>query len=376
MLDESIAQSLLEHFEGATKYNINIMNESGIIIASSDPSRIGSFHEAAYLMVSKQTPILDIYKEGDYLGTKHGINLTIEYRHKTVGVVGITGSPDEVRPLAQLLKASIEGLLEYEYQKQAQMRRTSSMDRFFNQLLWMDEPDVQELNAQAATLGYRHDAIRLPLLIVTDGKVGSEELISICKKAPLYSGQDILFATGENEALFYLTIPKEALDSSSFYNVAESYLVTFRGYLKKAGSEYCFYIGSLQDKLERYHSGFRHCRWLYKNVARGENDVLHFYNYVDQYLRAQVPMSEYRDVFSTYISLQTPDFWRDFTNITTIMSKSNHNMVKASTELHMHKNTLVYRINKIRNTLGLDPINVPEDRAFSSQVCYYLLHHH
>ena len=128
MLDEAIAQSLLEHFEGATKYNINIMNEAGIIIASTDPSRLGSFHEAAYLLVSKQTPTLDIYQDGDYLGTKHGVNLTIQYRHKTVGVVGITGRPDEVRLPAQLLKASIEGLLEYEYQKQMQ-RMTAALKK-------------------------------------------------------------------------------------------------------------------------------------------------------------------------------------------------------------------------------------------------------
>ena len=374
MLDEAIAQSLLEHFEGATKYNINIMNEAGIIIASTDPSRLGSFHEAAYLMVSKQTPTLDIYQDGDYLGTKHGVNLTIQYRHKTVGVVGITGRPDEVRLPAQLLKASIEGLLEYEYQKQMQRQRTSLMDRFFNQLFWQDDPDPHELNTQAGMLGYHHDATRIPVLIVTDSHPDADEVVSICKKAPLYSGQDILFIVNDNEVLLYLTLPEGLPPTSTYRSIVESYLVTCRGYLEKAKSSYHFYVGSIQNRLNKYHMGFQHCRWLSKHITAGDSAV-YFYEYSDDYLRTLIPMNEYRDVFSAYLSTQPRGFWQDFIRIVPTLLQNNGNLIKSSADLHMHRNTLVYRVNKIRSQLGIDLINDARAVTFASQLCYYLTYY-
>ena len=43
-LDQIIAQKIVKQLSGVIKYNINIMDENGIIIASVDTARIGLFH--------------------------------------------------------------------------------------------------------------------------------------------------------------------------------------------------------------------------------------------------------------------------------------------------------------------------------------------
>ena len=48
MLDVALARKLIERVTEYTSYNVNIMDENGVIIASRNPERIGSFHEAAY----------------------------------------------------------------------------------------------------------------------------------------------------------------------------------------------------------------------------------------------------------------------------------------------------------------------------------------
>lgn len=46
----------------------------------------------------------------------------------------------------------------------------------------------------------------------------------------------------------------------------------------------------------------------------------------------------------------------------TAMSKNDMNINKACESLQIHRNTMVYRMKKIKKILGLDPINNHKDR--------------
>lgn len=132
MLEEHIAQKLIDRLSGILNYNVNIMDGTGTIIASHDHSRVGSFHETAYHMLREGKKLVEVSSEENLLGTKPGINMAIESKNAVVGVVGITGDPEMIRPFAQLLKAAIESLLEVELQQQSLIRNTSRQDRFFS----------------------------------------------------------------------------------------------------------------------------------------------------------------------------------------------------------------------------------------------------
>ena len=110
MLEETLARKLIEHVTKYTTYNVNIMNEKGIIIASCDPKRVGSFHEAAYQILHTSENIITVENDLNYQGTLKGINMVIEIDGKREGVVGVTGKPDEIRPVANITKLAIETL--------------------------------------------------------------------------------------------------------------------------------------------------------------------------------------------------------------------------------------------------------------------------
>ena len=48
MLENSLAEKLIEQVTKYTSYNVNIMNEQGVIIASRNPERIGSIKRDQY----------------------------------------------------------------------------------------------------------------------------------------------------------------------------------------------------------------------------------------------------------------------------------------------------------------------------------------
>lgn len=87
---------------------INIMDQKGIIIASTEKHRIGDFHQGAAEVLETGKPVL-IKKEDlpRYPGTKEGYNMPIFLNDEIIGVVGIFGCEDEVQSIANLLRVYV-----------------------------------------------------------------------------------------------------------------------------------------------------------------------------------------------------------------------------------------------------------------------------
>ena len=103
MLDRDFAEKFIDRVTRYTDYNVNIMDERGIIIASRDKARIGQYHEVAYRLVTGTEEIVDTTGMS-FLNVLPGINMVIATGGVREGVVGVTGVPDEVRPVALMVK--------------------------------------------------------------------------------------------------------------------------------------------------------------------------------------------------------------------------------------------------------------------------------
>ena len=99
MLDRDFAEKFIDRVTRYTDYNVNIMDERGIIIASRDKARIGQYHEVAYRLVTGTEEIVDTTGMS-FPNVLPGINMVIATGGVREGVVGVTGVPDEVRPVA------------------------------------------------------------------------------------------------------------------------------------------------------------------------------------------------------------------------------------------------------------------------------------
>ena len=73
------------------------MDAAGVIFASTDPERIGQRHLGACQVLEQGLPRLVVQEDdGRPGGARRGINLPIQLDGPTVGVIGITGAPQEV----------------------------------------------------------------------------------------------------------------------------------------------------------------------------------------------------------------------------------------------------------------------------------------
>lgn len=112
MLSKKLAQNIVDKMMNVIPYNVNIMNNKGIIIGSGDIKRIGQMHNGA-VEALKRNEIVEIFDDEGEI--KAGVNIPIVFRENIVGVIGITGLPRVVRPFGKIVSVTTELLINQEY---------------------------------------------------------------------------------------------------------------------------------------------------------------------------------------------------------------------------------------------------------------------
>ncbi|RJX75138.1 XRE family transcriptional regulator [Vibrio sinensis] len=112
-LNEHIATQIVSRVVKIIPYSINVMDELGFIIGSSDPSRLNKRHEGSIIAITENR-IVTISPETsiNLKGVKSGINLPILYKEKVIGAVGVSGIPEDVKPYGELVKMTAELIVE------------------------------------------------------------------------------------------------------------------------------------------------------------------------------------------------------------------------------------------------------------------------
>lgn len=109
---------------------MNIMNSSAVIIASSDPNRVGDFHEAAYQIISQNLEELVVCNDQQYKGTIPGTNLPLIIDEEIIGVVGVTGPHEIARNYGKVIKRMTEILLKSRAEENRKIQHRQAFEHF------------------------------------------------------------------------------------------------------------------------------------------------------------------------------------------------------------------------------------------------------
>lgn len=372
MMDHELAERLIGKLVSYMDYNVNLMDEKGIIIASTDKGRVGSFHEIAYNIMKKSQDIVEVEDNDGFLGVRSGINMALEFEHKKIGVVGVTGDPNQVRNVALVVRMAVESMLEYEIAKEQAQRHKSTKDKFLNDLLYEEEADRDNLEREAEMLGYQDNRIRIPMMVTVPGQAGLKELLPILKSSSHYTKQDILTVTRDEKLLMFAGVPGSLEHIFNNYKyLAGEYLSEFLAAMRVQGKECSVYVGSLQSNFLNYRYSYRQCLWLERHVKAAGIGV-YFYDHIDEYLKSQIPIMELHKIFGTFQVKLDEEFKKSFIKHIGTLYQNNYNLEASSKALFIHKNTMAFRLDKIKNLLGINPIQNSRDRDFADYLCYYL----
>jgi carbohydrate diacid regulator len=105
IISTALAQDIVTRTMRIIPYNVNVMDANGSIIASGNPARIGELHAGALLALAKKLTVeIDDASAKNLHGAQPGINLPLTVQGQLCGAVGLSGAPDQVRQFGELVR--------------------------------------------------------------------------------------------------------------------------------------------------------------------------------------------------------------------------------------------------------------------------------
>ncbi|SET28454.1 carbohydrate diacid regulator [Oceanobacillus limi] len=326
--------------------NIIITNTDAIIIASTDPSRIGDFHEGAKITIENNSiTILTKEHQKKLAGIRPGVNLPISIDQNVIGVIGITGDPSEITPFASLMQKMTELLIQESiYVREAEWK-SRSLENFF--LEWIQLESVSsEFIQRAEVFGITHTAPLRCTLIDIKPKVKNYQLQELINWLELHLTSTIV-RWGNNRLLM---ITKEVARNSKQY--LKTKLEKFQTYANSQLSlTIAIGIGPVvKDKVIKpsYQKAEKAIR-----VARNADDINFFEDLLLEICLDDIDAELKQSLIQQILKPLQPE--ADL--LQTLISYLHHDLhiKKTAANLHIHINTLHYRLKRIEQLTNLNP---------------------
>lgn len=395
MIEPELAHRFIEQVTQFTEYNINIMNEAGVIIASRDPKREGTYHEVADRIIHGLKDVIVIRDDKMFPGVQPGINMAIMHEGHKEGVVGVTGDPDKIHDVALITRMAMEAMLKYEKQQEQIRLQQSRMERLIGLLTQTEFASPSEIRGIARQLEYDETRVRVPILCkIREAGAGSvenaaggsvagaerlvmkrldpNEALEALRRGRGHWRQDFSYVMDEKHLLVFKTVHVDGRRNLVDYREEiEEYLEYILKWFRDRGAAATFYVGTLQNSFSQYYYSYRHCKWLESHV-RHPGEIAFFTDYVREYFRTLTPQQELHRIFNVYENAIGEDRKKQFVEMIRALEEANYNLSETAGKLYIHKNTLIYRYNKMKDYLGVDPLASMNGREFMSLLFMYL----
>lgn len=324
-LTSHLAQSIVDKMMKQIPYNINMMNESGRIIASGDKKRINTLHIGAKKAIkTRKTCTMD--KPHGTNGLP-GVNTPVFFEGKVVGVIGITGDPEKVTPLGSLLKVSTELLLNQEALNKQQQEQQLELNHFLYRWIQVKDniTDHPDLLLEAKKLNIDVLYPRRAMAIQTSAN----------SKIPL-----------DNEDYKINFSPEIIIVLTKLESTLNRYLNLSKKNILKIG------IGNPTKSIGQ--SVNEALRTLQLSKIFDQDNFL-FYNdinFIDMLLRKKLP---FENLVSSFEKVDSDKSGEDLIQTLAAYIKNNEDISETAEDLFIHRNTLSYRLKKIQTKFNLNP---------------------
>lgn len=375
MLSVQIASNIVKEVNSVIPLKINIMNEKGIIIASSDPLRIGSFHEGALRIIENQIDEIAVHYDGEFNGALQGINYPLKLQGYIIGVLGITGKYEEIVNSALIIKRMTELILENTYSVEQRQLQENVCNRYLSEWLNGEAKNITtDFVKRGKALGFD---ITIPRRIL------------VCSFYIPNSSQNLQTMQVIEQAEKYLKKTVSDLDALNLYYKAGSALVCAVTVISDSGAEIlakelkkqveekfpvylAIGIDSKVDNFEFAQTALIRAQKANKACMRTHKRDIRFYDDLNM------------EVFTDEISeLSKQEFihriFKGFSN-----EEIRHSMIlletfydlegsinKASERLFIHKNTLQNKLKRIAERTGYDPRSIRHSSLFYIAIYFY-----
>ena len=356
LLSEESAMRIVTEMSSLIHHDVNMMDEHGIIIASTNPARMGTLHGGALRLLREGLSELSVSDEDEYEGALPGVNLPLVFEGETVGVIGVTGDKDKVRQDGHIIKKMTEILLLNSWAERQKQLRAALWSQFIEEWLFSGVPQNDDDFAERGLqLGIN---IREPrtVFIVALKKSGTQtgsaeqELLDRAERQihEIVRGQSggFYYKLPYRYVCFVLPAPTEKLRALAEKIVAAS---------EAAGLDACIGVNQSPAYTRAIRVAYARADKALLVAMRAGRKVC-FYDSADLEILAGELSVEARKNFMNGVFSACTEKEREKILDFLAVYFENHGSVQATAEaLFVHKNTVQYKLHKILRLTGHDP---------------------
>lgn len=364
MIKMELAQSIVNQMMKVVDYNINIMDKDGTIIASGDSSRLFKLHPGAIEAINLKREKV-IYVTDVMNGSKPGVNLPIEFNEEVIGVVGITGDPTQIYKLSHIVKITVESLLIQQYLSDKLRYTQKAIEQWVRDLTNLDFQKDNDLEVRSGLL--KIDVrTKCSILLIEIAELKQQEenahRLSFDQMQQQETRLMQLISLIHPHSLFSVYLGKGLIISALPLNVkdqGEKVLQTAQNVhqkLKKEGLHARIGIGEPYSGISGYRQSYIEALQCIQVMTKLEPDrsvsqisewgVIRFISKFSDEVRESLlkSVTENKEPLD-------PDLQH---TLETFLS-CNQDISATASKLHIHRNTLFYRLDKVKQLWGLDP---------------------
>lgn len=366
------SQKIVNRLMNLLGNNINIMNENGVIVASGDRTRINVVHDAAKLAIKERREVIvdeESIRKGKFKGTKTGVNIPIYFQNKIIGVVGITGDPLVVKQYGLIVKELVELMIQEEERKKYQLFHDRALRSFAKNLIKsssIEERDMLLYRSQLVDFNVNINRIVIVADIVQMSSYireyaeDSEVSMQMMKQQIVDIIQGLINL--EKELVFNLNghryiIFKCCQEGENIGDFCSSIIKELN---RKYVLKYNFGIGSLCTRIEDYSQSYLSATKAIdvgKKIDSGKN-IFFSNDYRLQILLGSISSEQkinYLNEMKMNIDFSSADeSTKDMILTVKAFFESGMNIQSTANKLFIHRNTVIYRINKFKETYKID----------------------
>ncbi|MGF1732015.1 sugar diacid recognition domain-containing protein [Photobacterium kasasachensis] len=363
-LNATIARQIVERAKQIIRYSVNVMDEHGRIIGSTDPNRLNQRHEGAVLALDDNRVVeIDTVMSGQLKGVKPGINLPIVFQDQTIGVVGISGEPEQVRSYGELVKMAAELIVEHQALMSKLQWNKRHREELVLQLIQGNDLSENQRLAIAERLALDLSQPRVAAIVQafpTQGESLSAEhlqrLVQLLEQ-PEHNNLVGISSVSMNEVVVLLPISLDA-DSWSKPLAQKQINKLLKSLAKENGFTTQMALGGYFSGLEGWPKSYLTAKATIESHSRspgGKNTVVFYQDHILPVLLGSIQDDSWRyeQLRHPLLELQKSDPRGIL--LKTLKAYFDHNCDLAQTceSLHIHRNTLRYRLDKIEQVTSL-----------------------
>ncbi|RNF40203.1 sugar diacid recognition domain-containing protein [Planococcus salinus] len=343
MIDfEDFGARIVQELSSLIDKNVIVTDKNGFVVASTDPVRLNSYHEGAALSMKNQQEIHMTKEMCEKLrGVKPGIVMPIIIAGIPIGVLGVTGTLSEVEKYAKLVRKVAELFITDFMSRQEKERGIREIEFFFFDLITA-EADREVIEDRARMINMEISQYERVALIQTFQQWEIADVENLLKMQTIHPELKIFRWGLEKLVLLLPNIPKHQL--------CESLKGLSRKMEKKAGRKLPIGIGNVTS-FDKLGESFKQAE-MAVSVSALQGEMIFEEDLKLELLYHSIPLEVRKEFLNRTIAPLLKE--KELLHNLEVWIQKKKSLKEVAEELHIHKNTLSYRLGKIESLLNVD----------------------